>query len=212
MANTISSDRIGAHNLSGLKMRKSKQSVDHDSNAIQLLRGSLSQRQVANRLGCSASSVHRWRKILDNQKSPSGTLNPKRSSCRKLSAKQQLQLIELLQRQKCGPKHPRLTSRRIANLIRGAFGVTYHPRYIPELLRRLELLPSTGVAGVTWRKCFRSRALPRRQLVLCLRLLANIKVSPDQDSIHRCPWIPEDLAAVRKARQAFLTDGNHLER
>ena len=107
--------------------------------AIALLEQGLSLNEVARRIGCHASSVMRWRNVVDE----AGTkgLEPKPVPGRppKLQAKQKTKLIQALLKGAMahGYRTDLWTTQRIADLIQKQFGVKYHKDHVGRLMHEL---------------------------------------------------------------------------
>ncbi len=107
--------------------------------ALQLLEKQISLNEVARQLGCYASSVMRWRDLVNRvgeegfkAKSPPG--RPPR-----LSTDQKAELLHylLLGPGAFGYKTQIWTTQRIAELIRKRFKVSYHPDHIGRIMHNL---------------------------------------------------------------------------
>jgi transposase len=98
-----------------------------------------SQAEVARRVGCHPSSVMRWRKARD--RAGPEALKPKPASGRppKLSARDRQRLVQCLLdgAMEHGYRTDIWTTKRVAELIEGEFGVQYHPDHVGRLLHSL---------------------------------------------------------------------------
>ena len=116
------------------------QMEDRRMRGARLLRvGRLSQAEIARRLGVSRAAVHLWARQLSTcgldqlrRRKPPG--RPFR-----LSGTERRLLSLLLERgaRAVGFKTDRWTLSRVHQVIRGRFGVVYHPKYIGRLMNRL---------------------------------------------------------------------------
>ena len=100
--------------------------------------GKLSQAEIARRLGVSRATVSAWAFQLNAGGVPQ--LRGRRSSGRppKLTARQQQSVLRRLQRGALAAGFPtdRWTLQRVQQLIKGTFGVVYHPGYLNRWLRK----------------------------------------------------------------------------
>jgi transposase len=106
-----------------------------------------SQRRIAEALGVSAGAVSQWMTRARNQGSEALRHHPPPGAARRLTEAQLARLPELLQR---GPtpygfRGDVWTRRRVAMVIRLAFGVTYHPTHVGRLLQALRWSPQKPV-------------------------------------------------------------------
>lgn len=96
--------------------------------------------QVAQALGCSIRSVQLWVQKSRRGRRPAALRTGKAPGAKpKLDARKKQQLLKLLA---AGPEAAGLvgqlwTGPRIAAALRARFGVSYHVRYLPTLLRSL---------------------------------------------------------------------------
>lgn len=104
--------------------------------AVSLLQKGLRGGEVARLIGCSPSSVTRWKEVVEKSGVEGLAAKPHPGPRPRLSAEQKEQLLELL---KEGPKahgyHNDLwTLPRVAEVIERHFGVRYHPAHVWRLL------------------------------------------------------------------------------
>jgi transposase len=107
--------------------------------ALALLQKDLSLNEVARQIGCHASSVMRWRDLL-NQQGEEGLkarTPPGRPS--RLSEEQKQQMLQFLLQ---GPgsfgwRTEVWTTQRIAELVKNKFRIVYHPDHIGRLMHSL---------------------------------------------------------------------------
>lgn len=95
---------------------------------------------VAKALGCSKRSVELWVQKSDRGRKPSALKTGKApGAAPKLDARQKRRLLTLLASgsEAAGFTGQLWTCPRIAELIRREFGVSYHVRYLPTLLKSL---------------------------------------------------------------------------
>lgn len=96
--------------------------------------------RVAKALGCSTRSVQLWVQKSAGGRRPSALKTGKAPGAKpKLDARAKRRLLKLLAAgpQAAGFAGQLWTCRRIAELIRREFGVSYHVRYLPALLKSL---------------------------------------------------------------------------
>lgn len=96
--------------------------------------------RVAEALGCSTRSVQLWVQKSSGGRRPSALKTGKAPGASpKLDPRQQRRLLKLLADgpEAAGFAGQLWTSPRIAELIRREFGVSYHVRYLPALLKSL---------------------------------------------------------------------------
>lgn len=96
--------------------------------------------EVARHIGCSHSSVIRWREAVATDGTAGLTAKRVPGCPAKLTARQRQRIPRLLLR---GPlawgfRTDLWTTPRIAEVIRRAFGVHYHPTHVGRLLAQLE--------------------------------------------------------------------------
>ena len=105
--------------------------------AIELWQQDLGLSEIARRILCSVSSVHRW--AQDWQKSGDTGLaaKPVPGRPKKLTARQRERLLRLLLQGAMAHGFPNelWTLKRIASLIRKTFGVHYHPSHLWRVLQ-----------------------------------------------------------------------------
>jgi transposase len=99
----------------------------------------LSQAEVARRLGVSKQSAHRWHRAweLGGQKALRAAGRAGRRTRLTTEQLEELEEALLAGPVKWGYRTELWTLPRIAEVIRGLFGVTYHPGHVWWLLRRL---------------------------------------------------------------------------
>jgi len=111
--------------------------------ALRLLDEGLSLNEVGRRIGCAPSSVLRWR----DRRADQGLrgLKVRKSPGRpcKLTPAQSKKLIRILLRGALarGYRTELWTTARIAEVIRGTFGVDYHPDHVGRLMHGLGWSP-----------------------------------------------------------------------
>ena len=105
--------------------------------AVELAKEGQGIREIARRVGASPGAVHRW--IQDWKKDGDGALTAKPTPGRpkKLTNKQREKLQKLLLAGALASGFPNelWTLKRIATLIRRAFGVRYHPSHLWRVLQ-----------------------------------------------------------------------------
>jgi transposase len=118
------------------------------------------QRQIATALGVSEGAVSQW--LAQARRAGPAALKPRPRPGRppRLSPAQQAQVLALLRQGATafGFHGERWTRQRVAELIRRAFGVTYHPAHISRLLDRW---------GWSWQKPMR-RARQRDEAAIAV--------------------------------------------
>lgn len=107
--------------------------------ALALLRKGLNLSAVAARVGCSVSSVFLWRQMVRARGEAGLRAKPVPGRPPKLSRRQRETLSRILLRGALESDYPTdlWTTRRVAELIRKRFGVTYHPNHLWRLLQAL---------------------------------------------------------------------------
>jgi len=111
--------------------------------AIALLEQGLSPHEVAERLGVDRRSVRRWKQAYRRRGVAGLRARPTPGRPPKLTVRQRRTLVRWILRgpEAFGYRTALWTCRRIADLIRQRFGVTYHPAHIGRLLRACGLTP-----------------------------------------------------------------------
>jgi transposase len=102
-----------------------------------------SQRQIAEALGVSAAAVSQWLKRARKSGLQALRHRPPPGAPRRLAAEQLAQLPALLQRgpEAYGFRGQLWTRTRVAEVIRGAFGIIYHPVHVGRLLKAIRWSP-----------------------------------------------------------------------
>jgi transposase len=105
--------------------------------AVSLLQKGLGIRAVARQVGCSPSSVKRWKEVVDQHGVEGLVAKPHPGRPSRLSAGQKEKLLDLLRR---GPpahgyRSDLWTLRRVSEVIERHFGVRYHPAHVWKILR-----------------------------------------------------------------------------
>jgi transposase len=115
----------------------------HRQRAIALLEEGLDKGEVARRIGVDRRTVRRWHRAYKQGGEAALAPKPAPGAPAKLAPAQKDELArELLKgAQAAGFDSQWWTGRRIAALIRKLFGVIYHERYVPRLLRTLTFTP-----------------------------------------------------------------------
>lgn len=111
--------------------------------AVALLESGWGVRQVARHIGCSHSSVRRWRDAFNQQADAGLNAKPHPGSQPKLTPEQQQDLVELLAKgaRAHGYRTELWTLQRIVQRIAQHFGITYCPSGVWHLMRRLRWSP-----------------------------------------------------------------------
>jgi len=111
--------------------------------AVALLEQGLLPHEVAERLGVDRRSVRRWKRAYRRRGRAGLQARPAPGRPAKLTARQRRTLAQWILRgpEAFGYRTALWTCRRIADLIRQRFGVTYHPAHIGRLLRACGLTP-----------------------------------------------------------------------
>jgi len=111
--------------------------------AMKLLDQGLSMVEVARRVDAHLRTVRRWRRAGEAGGEEALRPRPVPGAPPKLTPEQRDELVETLLAgaQAAGFDSDLWTGRRIADLIRRRFGVTYHERYVLRLLRALGFTP-----------------------------------------------------------------------
>lgn len=102
-----------------------------------------SSTDVATLCGVDISSVKRWKRAWKQGGVAALAARPHPGPQAKLTAKQKLQLVELLKQgpRAAGYRTELWTCRRVAQLVRKKFGVTYHPDHLGRILHDLGFTP-----------------------------------------------------------------------
>ena len=111
---------------------------------VNLLRANkLTQQEIAEALGVSRIGVSKWKRQLASEGCKG--LKARKSSGRpaKLSKEQQQDLVSVLSQGAvvAGYASERWTLKRVQQVIKRNYQVTYHPKYLSNLLRRLGWTP-----------------------------------------------------------------------
>lgn len=111
--------------------------------ALAMLKEDVSLNEVARRLGCSPSSVMRWRDTVAAEGDAGFVVHASPGRPPKLTAPQQRRLVNALLAGplKAGYATDLWTTPRIAELIAARFGVVYHPDHVGRLLHQLGWTP-----------------------------------------------------------------------
>ncbi len=116
--------------------------------AYELHQAGWTGRAIAEALGVVPGAVSNWLRSV-RERGPDALRSRRRQSGKrpKLTRAQQQQLLTLLSTgaETQGEIGARWTGKRVAGLIKREFGVTYHPEYIPRLLRALGWTPQQPV-------------------------------------------------------------------
>jgi transposase len=104
--------------------------------AVQLVEAGESPARVADILGVTRSSLHRWRRL--SHQSDGLTAKPATGAKRRLSEAQLAVLERLLLQGATAHGYPNhlWTADRVTQIIQRYFGVKYHPEYVRKLLKR----------------------------------------------------------------------------
>jgi transposase len=110
---------------------------------ITFLKQKLSLHEIARRIGCHASSVLRWRNMLQAGGPAALTAKPASGRPPRLSAAQKARLVRLLRQGAMahGYRTELWTTQRIAALIEHRLGVHYHRNHVGKLLHQLGWSP-----------------------------------------------------------------------
>ncbi len=108
--------------------------------AVSLLEKGLGVREVARLIGCSPSSVARWKEVVKKSGMEGLAAKPYPGRPCRLSPGQKEKLLELLKKgpQAHGYGSDLWTLRRVAEVIEKHFGVRYHPAHVLKILRALK--------------------------------------------------------------------------
>jgi transposase len=106
---------------------------------VALLKQELSLHEIAQRMGCHASSVLRWRNALRTGGLAALKAKPAPGRPARLTAQQKARLVELLREGAMahGYRTELWTTQRIAALIDRHLGVRYHRNHVGKLLHQL---------------------------------------------------------------------------
>jgi transposase len=117
--------------------------LDRRLRALEMLKSGLSLNEVARKIGCAPSSVMRWRdrKREGGKKGLAVGKSPGRP--RRLDDEQRRELVQILLAGPAFLDYPTdlWTTTRIAEVIRGTFGVDYHPAHVGRLMHQLGWTP-----------------------------------------------------------------------
>lgn len=104
--------------------------------AVRLLKSGRSLSQVAETVGAAVSAVWQWRETARRHGDKGLNAKPTPGRPTKLTSKQREQLPRLLLRgaRAYGHTTDLWTTSRIAEVIRGKFGVDYHPAHVSRVL------------------------------------------------------------------------------
>jgi transposase len=111
--------------------------------AIELLQRDIPVHVVAERLGVDRRSVRRWKRAYQQRGRAGLRARPAPGRPPKLSVAQRRRLARLVMAgpEAAGYRTGLWTCRRIVDLIRRHFGVTYHPDHVGRLLRACGFTP-----------------------------------------------------------------------
>jgi transposase len=106
--------------------------------AMALLEKGLGVREVARQIGCSPTSVTRWKGEVQSRGLEALRPKPQPGRPPRLSAEQKKQLLELLLEGPLaqGYRTALWTLPRVSAVIAKTFGVSYHPAHVWKILRR----------------------------------------------------------------------------
>ena len=112
---------------------------DRRHRALALLKRRLSLNEVARKLGCAASSVMRWRNRFQRGGVAALKVRPTPGRPPKLTARQLQGLVSVLSKGAMarGYRTELWTTARIADVIKGSFGVQYHRDHVGRLMHSL---------------------------------------------------------------------------
>lgn len=105
--------------------------------AMELLDQGLNQTEVAAKIGCDSSSVCRWQQKRQREGIEALQSKPLPGPRPKLSIEQKEQLTGILLEgaQKAGYSNDLWNQKRVAQVIRGQFGIGYHSNHMWRLLQ-----------------------------------------------------------------------------
>ena len=105
--------------------------------AVALLQAGWGVREVARRVGSSASSVTRWKAVVKRGGASALRAKPQPGRPARLSVRQRKRLLRMLLQgaEAHGYGTDLWTLPRVAALIERAFGVRYHPAHVWKILR-----------------------------------------------------------------------------
>ena len=111
--------------------------------AVELLQDGTTQESIAERLQVSRSSVKRWKKAFQQGGLAALAPKPRPPTARRLSASQAQRLREILL---AGPlaagfSNDLWTCRRVAEVVRREFRISYHPDHLGRILHDLGFSP-----------------------------------------------------------------------
>lgn len=111
--------------------------------AVELLQDGMTQEQVAARLQVSRSSIKRWKKAFAGGGHAALTPKPRPPRGRRLSEQQCERLCEILVAGplEAGFDNDLWTCRRVAEVVRREFGISYHPDHLGRILHALGFSP-----------------------------------------------------------------------
>lgn len=107
------------------------------------LKAGMKQADVARKYSVSTATVCRWVQTIRDEGMDGLKMSKATGQPSKLDEEEQQQLVEILIK---GPrayvwKTDLWNSKRVTEVIRKEFGVTYHPHHMPKLLHRLGFRP-----------------------------------------------------------------------
>ncbi len=111
--------------------------------AVAMLNEGVEPYVVAHRLGVDRRSVRRWNRAFRRKGDAGLTARPAPGRPPKLTARQRRSLTAWIVRgaEACGFRTALWTCRRVAELIRREFHVTYHPDHVGRVLRSCGFTP-----------------------------------------------------------------------
>lgn len=111
--------------------------------AAEDLLASMKQADVARKYGVNCSSVSRWAKTLRGEGKEGFRMRKAKGRKSKLTLEQKKDLVKILVSgaKTYGYKTDLWTSKRVCKVIEKKFGVKYHFKHIPKLLRALDFRP-----------------------------------------------------------------------